>query len=126
VSQLDIFAMQERREREAREQAAKEKALEQVEENADPDWIKRARLTGARIAAELEELTADDFWEAGLEKPREARALGPVLLRLARAGLIEKTERFRRSRQVGCHGMDVRVWKSLVYGGRASNTERYP
>lgn len=117
MSQLDLFAMKERRDREARELLARDKAIKQVDENTDPDWGRRARSIGAQLAARQDELASDDFWDAGLEKPAEARALGPILLHLARAGLIERTERFRRSTQAGCHGMDIRIWKSKVYRG---------
>ncbi len=43
------------------------------------------------------ELFVDDLWDAGLEPPPSPRALGPVMLSLARAGLMRKSGEWRPS-----------------------------
>ncbi len=97
------------------ERRAAQDGIRRAEENADEDWKRRAYLTGCDLARRLPEFCSDDLWGAGLEKPREARALGAVMQRLAKEGLIESTSRFVKTRQAGRHAADVRVWRSLVY-----------
>lgn len=88
---------------------------DQAEAHADPVWIAEADAAIARTARAHESFDADDVWEFGeLRRVVENRALGPRLAAAARAGLIVATGDYRRSRQVQCHGMPRRVWKSLV------------
>jgi hypothetical protein len=97
------------------ENEARDAAIERVEAHADDDW-KAAALAAVELAARTREtFTGDDVWNMGLPKPREARALGPVMLGAARAGLITRTDEVRDSTQPGCHRGLVRVWRSNVY-----------
>lgn len=59
------------------------------------------------------EMTSDALWPAGLQAPREPRALGPVILRCAKAGLMERTGAYRPS--VRSHLTPRIVWRSLIY-----------
>lgn len=97
-------------------QAAKQEGMDRVERNADPDWKRRAYEIVLKVAEQKPEFTPDDIWEAGLEKPAEARALGPVMATAARRRLIKKTDRVAPTRQEKSHGTDVAVWQSLIYG----------
>lgn len=83
--------------------------------HAEPDWRDEADAAIARTARMLSTFDADDVWEYGqLERTRENRALGPRLSAAARSGLIVATNEYRRSRQVQCHGMPRRIWRSLI------------
>lgn len=53
-------------------------------------WEKKAHDTVVEVAKANEEFTPDDIWDAGLEKPMEARWLGPVMNSAKRNGYIEK------------------------------------
>ena len=77
---------------------------------AGPEWIARAEETVRRVARQAEEFTSDDVWDAGLEKPAEPRALGPVMLRLAREAVIVPTGEWRASRYSSRHIAPIRVW----------------
>lgn len=61
------------------------------------------------------ELFCDDLWAAGLSEPPNAKALGPVILRAAREGLMEKSGNYRPS--VSSHGIPKPVWRSLIFRG---------
>lgn len=97
----------------AEAQAARDAALEQVEEHADPEWKTQALDAVFRTALQLSEFISDDVWSVGrLESTREDRALGPVFLVAARKGWIEKTDRVRPSKRSHLSGKTV--WKSLL------------
>ncbi len=99
----------------AGERVRRDLAIAQADEHAPDDWRARARAALAEVARSLPLLCSDDVWATGLEKPREARALGAVFQWARREGMIVRTSQFRQSAQVGCHAMDVRVWQSLIY-----------
>lgn len=93
----------------------RETGLERVDRAAEPDWKDLAYEAVEATARRLPEFISDDVWEyGGLESTREDRALGPVFLRAARAGLIVKTDRVRPS--VRSHLSGKPVWRSTVYG----------
>jgi hypothetical protein len=105
--------------------SARDRALEQVEQNADQAW-KADALEAIRLTAErLPEFISDDVWETPirhrtehLAPAREDRALGPVMLAAARRGWIRKTDRVRPS--VRSHLSGKPVWTSLI---RKAGTE---
>lgn len=82
---------------------------------ADKVWSDKAYLIVCEVARRLAEFTPDDVWEAGLEMPADGRALGSVMARANRNGVIEKTWRSQRTRQIKSHSTDVAIWKSLIY-----------
>lgn len=94
-------------------QAAREEAIQRVEENAPPSWNREADATIRAVAARGEPFTADDLWEAGLEKPPTPAALGPVFLRAAKAGLIRKTGRLIPTRDPVRH-RDLTEWEKAA------------
>jgi hypothetical protein len=68
-----------------------------------------------RYLIEHDEFFVDDFWsDSGLDEPCEARALGPLVLRAAREGLMEQKGEFRKS--VASNLSPKPVWQSLVHG----------
>lgn len=84
---------------------------------ADNDWAELAYGAVLQVAKTHPEFTPDDIWATGLQKPGEARALGGVMRRAHREGLIEKTGRVQPTTQPESHGTDVTVWRSLIYTG---------
>lgn len=94
-------------------------ALRRVENAANEAWKAQAIETLRSLARTQEYIVSDDVWNAGLPKSgtTETRALGAIFIKAKKEGLIEKTDRFKTSTQEGCHKMDVRVWRSKVFGG---------
>ncbi|MFD6970578.1 hypothetical protein [Streptomyces sp. NPDC059949] len=82
-------------------------AIAQVDANADSAWKSYALGFIAELSGRLDQFTTDDLWDAGLIKPREPRALGPVMRRAAKRGLIATTGEFRASRYRNCAPLPV-------------------
>ena len=82
-------------------------AIAQVDANADAEWKAYALGFIAELSGRVDEFTTDDLWDAGLIKPREPRALGPVMRRAAKRGLISTTGEFRKSRYRNCAPLPV-------------------
>lgn len=95
---------------------ARDAALAQVEANADDDWKKRAFAALIVIAKRQETLIANDLWEV-VERPREPRALGPVMMRGHKYGIVEPTSTYRPVPSAKSHAAPVRIWRSLCYEG---------
>jgi hypothetical protein len=94
---------------------ARDEAIAAVDEHADDEWKDRALEAVRRTALVLDEFISDDIWTtAGLDRPRESRAMGPVLRRAAALGYIEKTGKALPSAQG--HLRPVHVWRSLLRG----------
>jgi hypothetical protein len=98
--------------RPTREQAAQEGRAEQAraELAADPAWLDTARKAVVELAARVDTFTTDDVWEAGLAKPREPRALGPVIRRLINEGAITGTGAYVPSSYR--HGAPIPVYRA--------------
>jgi hypothetical protein len=100
------------------ERQRKEEAMARAEARAKRKW-KLAFLDGAfAVASDQPYLTTDDIWDRGVPKPADQgwgdnRAAGPLMVRLAKANIIERTNETRRSSRR--HEGDVRIWKSLVF-----------
>lgn len=99
--------------------AARDREMARVDEHCDEQWKDRA-LQAVRLVCELRaEWHSDDIWAlTGLDEPREARALGPIMLKAARLGYCRKSDRTRPS--VRSHGSGKSVWISLIYRGERS------
>jgi hypothetical protein len=82
---------------------------------ADNIWKELAYQAVRQVAEQQQELTPDDIWATGLEKPLEARALGGVMRKARADGLIEKTGRVQPTTQRESHSTDITVWRSLIY-----------
>lgn len=99
---MDLFSYQE-----AKKQ--RDDALERVTKNANTDWKIRAEQAVLKLAGERETFIADDVWEFGIEKPKEPRALGGVMMGLSRRGVIIKTGQYRQSKLR--HLTPMAVWR---------------
>jgi hypothetical protein len=96
-----------------------EESLELVASNTDPAWREEAERTIIRVASRLPEFTTEDIWEAGLQDTHNNKALGPVILSIARRGLIRQTNptRYRRSTMTVNHGRPMSIWVSNICEG---------
>jgi len=99
--------------------SAMTKALTQVEAHADLTWLEHAYQVLRRLAQEQQELTTDDLWSAlRAEDARvvthDMRAVGPVVRRAARDGLIAPTDRIQQS-VIGGGRWTTRIWRSCGY-----------
>lgn len=89
-------------------------ALAAVEAAADPDWMAQAWDVLVEYLRTHAEFFVDDFWnDTGLAKPREARALGPLVMRAARQDLMVKSGVFRKS--TASNMTEKPVWRSLIH-----------
>ena len=96
---------------------ARDEGIAQVESGASPEWKVAALAAVHQVALAKAELIPDDVWETGLPMPTEGRALGPVMLKAARNGWIERTDRVIHTAQVKSHRRGVTVWRSLIHDG---------
>ena len=100
---------------------ARDEALERVERGTDKDWralARRALWNTIKETGVGGEFTTDDV-KTRVERTREEKAWGPILLAAARAGFIENTGRTVKSAEVRCHARPKAVWRVA----RASNDQ---
>src|SRR3990167_2215984 len=98
-------------------QRRRDAALEAVEAGAPIGWSFHALRVVERIARARERFTPDDIWEAGLDKPPEPRALGPVMIRAVKDGICERLDEWMPSQIPTQHKTPIRVYRSLLFGG---------
>lgn len=96
----------------ARATAERDAAMAQVEGNAPPEWVDEALDFVRHYLEQHDELFVDDLWTAGLPRPPQPRALGPVIKRAAANGWMTKSGEHRPS--VSSHMIPKPVWRSLI------------
>lgn len=96
-----------------RTEAEKTEAMAKAERGTDPDWEAEATKVVRHLALRGRDFTPDDVWveleHRQVPPPREPRALGPILKRMANADEIRAkgfTESGRR------HGAPVRIYEA--------------
>jgi hypothetical protein len=97
-------------------------AIERVDRAADKQWQEDMYESLVSVAGRMPEFTndetVDEFDRLGFKsKTHDTRALGPVVLRARRAGMIEPTIRQATSKRRTHHNGLLRVWKSLIHEG---------
>lgn len=97
----------------------RDEGLARVEAGADDGWSAYAYAWACAYLRTHDEWFPDDSWSLGLAEPREARAFGPVVLRLIRAGYMVKSGEFRE--RTRGHAALGPVWRSRIY----SPTEKW-
>jgi hypothetical protein len=102
--------------------SASEKASAIIQAGANLAWREDAITVIRALASTRKQITADDVW-AHLEHPPEPRALGHVMRRAAKLGIITPTRTYKPSKRQACHGRPVRVWRSELY---APNAQKKP
>jgi uracil-DNA glycosylase len=95
-------------------------ALTQVADAADPTWAAAAWDALLAYLRTHETFFVDDFWnETALARPRESRALGPIVLRAARKGHMAKSGQFRKS--AASNMTEKPIWTSHLYKAETSH-----
>ncbi len=103
--------------------AAKNAAIDAVERAADGEWLAKAAQVILAVAKSRATFTTDHLWAAGLESPREPRALGAAVRASSRVGLIEPTGEYVQSGRKDCHRRPVRVWRLKQKDSKQSEGE---
>lgn len=93
----------------------KERAIARAGRHASDQW-KEAAFEAVRAAAlRHPDLTVDDVHPFLSEQTHDLRALGPVMLRAAREGVIERAKgEYRISERPETHARPLAVWRSLI------------
>jgi hypothetical protein len=95
-------------------------ALIKVDKNANPEFKQFAFECVRALAQCRSQLTADDLAELMAQYPdapttHDNRALGAVMQKAAKAGLIVATSELAPGRRANRHNSPCRVWKSLIF-----------
>jgi hypothetical protein len=109
--QEDLFTLLDRK---AAAEAKKE-AIERVQAHAPAEWLSLAERVVLTLAHSTETFTTDDVWRI-IPKPPEPRALGAVLHRLAKRGVIARTGQYVSTAQESRHHAPIAVWRSCLPG----------
>ena len=107
--------------RAARESASE--AIERTDRNAQREFRRLAYRAGEYLASREAEFDSAMLRDLLREKYPEVRthddrALGAIMRQLSRDGVIERTDRTRKSGRKRNHNRDLRVWRSLRFGRR--------
>jgi len=94
----------------------REIAIAQVDENEVDEWKERALEAVQMCAEKNETFIVDDVWKEldPSDAPHIRDAIGPVMRRAVKAGYMEATDRHRPSESLTAHGLQRRVWRSLL------------
>lgn len=111
MDQMDDWAAEDRLAKVSAGIEGRDNGMARAEEGAGPEWMARAEAAVMQVARTKAQFTTDDVWLV-LDKPREPRALGPVLHRLARAGILENVG-FQKTVQASRHRAPVAQWKMV-------------
>jgi hypothetical protein len=96
--------------------------MARVEAHADAAWKVAAWLMllmaiDTALERDPPEFTTDLFWWwcdfSGVVPPREPRALGPIVLKAQRMGLIEDTGRVTHTARPQAHKAKVTIWRAV-------------
>ena len=92
-------------------------ALQVVEENANHEWMTAAVAAVRKVALRQVTLTTDDVWDElkGNDlSTHEPRAMGAVMSKCARDGLITRTDRVIPTRRSSANCRPITIWYSLM------------
>ena len=108
---------EERKSRIKRAKARRDEGIARAEAGADDEWKVVALETLHEYLQSHRTFFCDDLWlETKLPRPREARALGPVILNAARRGWMVKSEDYRPS--TASNMTPKPVWISRIFRSR--------
>lgn len=97
---------------------ARDEALDRVSTPSSAPWRSLAFDALLGVACNQPTVVSDDVWDEldrlGIPRPEEGRAMGPVMLRGIREGIIAP-EGFQTGRNPRHHGDLMRTYRSLVY-----------
>lgn len=80
-----------------------------------------------RLALTERAFSTDAVWEIldALPKPEDPRALGPILLRARKEGLIAKSDLVVSSNRKACHARPTAIWLSIPMNGTINDAAAY-
>ena len=94
----------------------KTEAIDQVEKNANEQWISTALFIISYLTKERNHFTTDTIWAEFVHYPtiktHEPRAMGAVMRKAKVIGLVSSTPNFVNSNRTSCHYGPKRIWKS--------------
>ena len=96
---------------------ARDAAMQQVEEHARTKWQIAAMYAIWATAQGYHDFIVDMVWTFMPEgvTTHENRAMGPMMVRAAKAGWITPTDQYRLSERVTSHRNPRRIWVSQIY-----------
>lgn len=93
----------------------RDEGIRRADEHAAQDWKDAAYEAVSDLALFCDYFTTDDVHERlGDVTTQELRAMGAIMKRAARDGLIAATDRYVASDRAVAHRNPKRVWRSLV------------
>jgi hypothetical protein len=111
----------------AEAQRRRDAAIERAYSGAGEEWKRAASWAIYTVALENRFLTGDEVWASGLPKPHEPRALGPMMKRAEKAGILRNTDENVSSAAPTRHRGAHYKWESLIYEqGKAGNHDSEP
>lgn len=93
---------------------ARDEAMDRVEAHADEDWKAMAMQAVQELARYPAPFTTDAVWALlrhwEVTPPHEPRAMGPIMMKAVRLGLIVPTGEYKQSTSVVNHARNLRVY----------------
>lgn len=97
---------------------ARDAAIDQVEANADAEWLDLAVRAIKYTAKRYDFFTTDDVWaimeKYGVKGPREPRAMAAAIRRAQSERIIRRTDDYSSSSRKESHARPKRVWASNI------------
>ena len=120
-SHLPIFSTPPPPEGEERKQSG----MDRAQVNANDEWKVAALRIIRHYAQHCEYVSVNDLW-AGMEtlglSTHENRASGPIFVKAAKLGWIEKTNTTIKTTRVERNSGDVRLWRSLLFSSNIASS----
>lgn len=96
--------------------AARQAGINDADDHANEIWKQDAYEAVRIVSTRLDDFTSDEVWEelqGTLTLTHEPAALGPVMLKACRDGIIIKTDELRKTKIPRRH-RDLVVWRSAL------------
>lgn len=100
----------------------KQAGIEAAFQHADSYWKNAAKTALRECAENMREFASDDVWRLIAKTGTatgENRALGAIMQAASRAGMIQKTGRYRETKRSSQHKQPIAIWRSNIYRGTA-------
>lgn len=89
----------------------RDQAIEKLESAYD-NWINSVLKIISSIPNQ-QTFTTDYLWEQVDSEPREPRAMGAVMTKAKKIGLVCSTGNYIKSRRAECHARPVMIWRRI-------------
>tara|TARA_R100000808_G_scaffold1155_1_gene5430 strand:+ start:3616 stop:3963 length:348 start_codon:yes stop_codon:yes gene_type:complete len=101
----------------AQSDEARDTGIKQAEQNAGSEWAKIALDALVRTALEKQEFIVEEVWKniPNDFTTHENRAIGAVITRGKKEGIIEPTGRYKKSSIRQHHSTPRQIWRSKIY-----------